>query len=77
MGVRKWKGAIHERDIVTDEEVLAFLRWNGWVGGILGVAGDVDAVEGDFAVLRVAKGCTGDAEAMGCHRPSEAWKEEG
>jgi hypothetical protein len=33
----------------------------------LGVAGYVDAMEGDFAVLRVAEGRTVDADAYGTH----------
>ena len=78
MCVAERKRAIDEGDAVAVEEVFPFLTWDSRMGGILGVAGDVDAVESHFAVLRVAKGCAVDSEAERCHVgciPGRFWGE--
>jgi len=58
---------IHKRDSIALEEILFPVRGHIRVCWQLGVAGYVDAMEGDFAVLRVAEGRTVDADAYGSH----------
>ena len=65
--VGEGEGAVDEGGGVGVEEAGGFVRGDGGVGGVFGVAGEVDAVEGHFAVLRVAKGGAVDAEAEGGH----------
>ena len=40
---------------------------DSWVSRVLGVASDVDTVEGYFAVFGISEGCSVDAEAIWSH----------
>ena len=59
--------SIYKGDGIAFEEVLFPVRGHIRVCRELSVAGHVDAMKGDFAVLRVAKGRTVNADAYGSH----------
>lgn len=61
------EGAINEGGRVGVKEVIFDMGWNIRMGGEFGVAGEVEAVEVDLAVVRVAEGGAVDAEAQGGH----------
>jgi hypothetical protein len=70
VGLVESEWPLGEGDVVAVEEVCGFVR--GYVGGRgqFGVAGDVDAVECDLSVGRVAERGPVDAEAVGWHLAS-------
>ena len=59
--------SIHERDSVAFKEVLFPVRGDVGMRRELAIAGNVDSVKGDLAVLRVAEGRTVYADAYGSH----------
>ena len=61
------KRSVHEGDIVSVEEVFAHVGRDVWMGRVLGVSGNIDAMEGHLPIVWVSESSSIYSEAEGSH----------